>query len=83
MKSCKRILSSVMALMLVLSFGSFAMAADSDNGAVKVTTVSNTSAYTVESSVANVLLKIETNSASALYFEVTGVQLETSIGLIA
>ena len=83
MKSCKRILSSVMALMLVLSFGSLAMAADSDNGAVKVTTVSNTSAYTVESSVANVLLKIETNSASALYFEVTGIQLETSSGLIA
>ncbi len=82
MKSIKRISAVALAIMLLMSFGSFAQAAD--NNAVKITTVSNTSNYTVESSVANVLLKIETapNSA-ALYFIVTGIQLETSGGLIA
>ena len=83
MKSFKRILSTVMALMLLFSISSFAMAetASGDHENVKVTTVSNTSAYTVENGVANVLLQVE-NNLTERYFVVTGVELKSSSGLI-
>ncbi|HWR19007.1 MAG TPA: hypothetical protein VN608_05240 [Clostridia bacterium] len=84
MKSMKRITALALAMMLLLSFGSFAQAA-ADNNAVKITTVSNTSSYTVESGIANVLVKIEMDPAAVtpMYFVVTNIQMENSGGLMA
>ena len=79
MKSCKRILSSVMALMLVLSLGSFAMAAtpwDGGNANIVVTPVSSTS-Y-AENGIAYVQLTVKNVGTDPILIEYTGLSFNDS-----
>ena len=79
MKSCKRILSSVMALMLVLSLGSVAMAAGSDSPDLVVTTTTDPSPTEVGGT-AYIGIQIKNVSAGggSVHYSVDKVQIASS-----
>ena len=74
MKSCKRILSSVMALMLVLSLGSFAMAETTDHTDLKLTAVEY--AYSIVTGNELLInLQLQNESGAEVYYSVEKAEL--------
>lgn len=80
MKSLKRIAAVVMALMLLTSLGSLALAAAGENNSnIKIT--ASKSSYTATGGVANVMLQVS-NYGEACSFSITDVQLVNTSGIL-